>query len=282
MRFAKQKNIENLLAFGILLVLGAVMIYPLLWLFGSAFKLNEDIFAGISIFPTKVTLSGFVNGWRGSGQYTYGNFFLNTFSMVLPTVVGTVVSSFLVAYGFARFNFRFKKILFMIMLATLMLPNELIIIPRYIMFNKFGWLNSYLPIVMPAMFATYPFFVFMIVQFLRGIPKELDESAVIDGCNSFVILVRILLPLSKPVIFSATIFQFVWRWNDFFNPLIFIDSVSKYPLSLALRMSIDVTDMINWNNIMAMSILSILPPMLLYFFAQKYFVEGIATTGLKG
>ena len=282
MIFLKRSRVEAYVSFAILLVLGALMIYPLLWLIGSAFKVNEDIFAGVSIFPAHVTLSGFVNGWKGTGQYTYTNFFLNTFYMVIPTVVGTVVSSFLVAYGFARFNFRFKKFLFMLMLATLMLPNELIIIPRYIMYNNFGWLNSYLPIIVPAMFATYPFFIFMIIQFLRGIPKELDESAVIDGCNSFVILTRILLPLSKPVIFSAMIFQFVWRWNDFFNPLIFIDSVSKYPLSLALRMAIDVTDMINWNNIMAMSVLSLLPPMLLYFFSQKYFVEGIATTGMKG
>ena len=282
MRTMRHRDYESMISFGILVVLGFVMIYPLLWLMGSAFKVNEDIFAGVSIFPTNATLSGFVNGWRGTGQYTFARFFLNTFSMVIPTVLGTVVSSFFVAYGFARFEFRFKKVLFMLMLATLMLPNELIIIPRYIMFINFGWLNSYLPIIVPAMFATYPFFVFMIIQFLRGIPRELDESAVIDGCNSFSILARILIPLSKPVIFSAMIFQFVWRWNDFFNPLIFIDSVRKYPLSLALRMAIDVTDMINWNNIMAMSVLSILPPMLLFFFSQKYFVEGITTTGLKG
>ena len=278
----KYRDAEALASFTILVVLGFVMTYPLLWLLGSAFKVNEDIFAGVSVLPTSFTLSGFVNGWKGTGQYTYTSFFLNTFWMTIPTVVGTVVSSFLVAYGFARFEFRFKKFLFMLMLATLMLPNELIIIPRYIMFNNFGWLNSYMPIIVPAAFATYPFFIFMIVQFLRGIPRELDESAVIDGCNSFFILTKILVPLSKPVVFSAMIFQFVWRWNDFFNPLIFIDSVQKYPLSLALRMAIDVTDMINWNNIMAMSILSILPPTLLFFFSQKYFVEGIATTGLKG
>ena len=282
MKRLRHRDVETLASFTILLVLGLVMTYPLLWLFGSAFKVNEDIFAGVSIFPTQFTFDGFIHGWKGTGQYTYATFFLNTFWMTVPTVIGTVVSSFLVAYGFARFEFRFKKFLFMLMLATLMLPNELIIIPRYIMFNNFGWLNSYLPIIVPAAFATYPFFIFMIIQFLRGIPRELDESAVIDGCNSFVILTKILVPLSKPVVFSAMIFQFVWRWNDFFNPLIFIDSVQKYPLSLALRMAIDVTDMINWNNIMAMSILSILPPTLIFFFSQKYFVEGIATTGLKG
>lgn len=282
MTVVKSRNIEKIASFAVLFVLGIFMIYPLLWLLGSSFKVNEDIFAGIGILPTKFTLSGFVNGWKGTGQYTYATFYLNTFWMTVPTVAGTVVSSFLVAYGFARFRFRFKKFLFVLMLATLMLPNELVVIPRYIMFSNFGWLNSYLPIIVPAAFATYPFFIFMILQFLRGIPRELDESAVIDGCNSFTILTGIIVPLSKPVIFSATIFQFVWRWNDFFNPLIFIDSVHKYPLSLALRMAIDITDMINWNNIMAMSILSILPPTILFFAAQNYFVEGIATTGLKG
>jgi len=122
----------------------------------------------------------------------------------------------------------------------------------------------------------------MAVQFIRGIPKELDESAVIDGCNSFSILLRIILPLSKPVIFSAMIFQFVWRWNDFFNPLIFINSMRHYPLSLALRLSMDLSDMIAWNNALAMSILAILPPTIIFFIAQKYFVEGIATSGIKG
>jgi len=282
MTVVKNRNFEKVASFTVLFVLGIFMIYPLLWLLGSSFKVNEDIFAGVGILPTKFTLSGFVNGWKGTGQYTYATFYLNTFWMTVPTVAGTVVSSFLVAYGFARFRFRLKKFLFVLMLATLMLPNELVVIPRYIMFSNFGWLNSFLPIIVPAAFATYPFFIFMILQFLRGIPRELDESAVIDGCGSFTILTRIIVPLSKPVIFSATIFQFVWRWNDFFNPLIFIDSVHKYPLSLALRMAIDITDMINWNNIMAMSILSILPPTILFFAAQNYFVEGIATTGLKG
>lgn len=282
MRLSKHQKLEDVISLLFLIILGFVMIYPLLWLIGSSFKVNEDIFAGVGIIPTQATFNGYINGWRGTGQYTYTNFFINTIVMTVPTVLGTLVSSFLVGYGFARFNYRFKNFLFIMMLATLMLPNELLIIPRFIMFNNFGWLNSYLPIIVPALFATYPFFVFMVVQFIRGIPRELDESAVIDGCNSFTILTRIILPLSKPVIFSVVIFQFVWRWNDFFNPLIFIDSMRLYPLALALRMGIDVTDMVNWNNILAMSTLSIVPPTLLFFLSQKYFVEGIVTTGLKG
>jgi len=202
--------------------------------------------------------------------------------LVVPTVIASIVSSVSVAYGFARFKFPFKKVLFALVIATLMLPNAIIIIPKYILFKNFGWLNTYLTFWIPALFATYSFFIFMLVQFLRGIPRELDESAIIDGCNSFTILIRILIPLAKPALFSVGIFQFIWRWNDFFNVLVYINSVSKFPLALALRMSIDITDVVAWNRLMAMSVLTMVPPILIFFFAQKYFVEGIATTGLKG
>jgi oligogalacturonide transport system permease protein len=167
------------------------------------------------------------------------------------------------------------------MLSTLMLPNAVIIIPRYILFNSLDWLDSYLPFIIPAIFATNSFFIFMLVQFLRGIPKELDESAVIDGCNSFMILARILLPLSKPALFSAAIFQFIWTWNDFFNVLIYVNSIKKYTVSLGLRMALDIQAAVNWNQVMAMSVVAIVPPVLVFFFSQKHFVEGIATTGIK-
>jgi oligogalacturonide transport system permease protein len=276
------KRQRHWLAYLFLVALGTLMIYPLLWLLASSFKSNQEIFADAGLWPSRFGFEGYINGWKGSGQFSYGTFFLNSFALVVPTVLFTLVSSFLVAYGFARFRFPFKRLFFALMLATLMLPQELIIIPRYILFRNFGWLNSYLPIMIPALFAAYSFFIFMMVQFLRGIPRELDEAAIIDGCGSFGIFVRILLPLSKAAIFSATIFQFVWRWNDFFNVLIYIDSVGKFPVSLALRMSIDITEAVNWNNLMAMSVLSLLPPVLLFFFAQKYFVEGVSTAGLKG
>ena len=281
-KFIATKKAERYFSFVILVIVCIIMIYPLTWLVGSSFKYNEDIFIGLNVIPERATLSGYIDGWRGVGRFTYTTFFINTFVMVVPTVIGTLVSSFLVAYGFARFSFRFHSILFMTMLATLMLPNELLIIPRFIMFKNFGWLNTYLPIIIPAWFATFPFFIFMAVQFIKGIPRELDESAVIDGCNTFSILWRIILPLSKPVIFSAMIFQFVWRWNDFFNPLIFINSMRHYPLSLALRLSMDLSDMVSWNNALAMSVLAIIPPTMIFFAAQKYFVEGIATSGIKG
>jgi oligogalacturonide transport system permease protein len=162
-----------------------------------------------------------------------------------------------------------------------MLPNTVIIIPRYIFFKKLRWLDSYLPFIAPAILGAFPFFNFMMVQFFRGLPIELDESAKVDGCSSLRTLLQILLPLCKPALFSVVIFQFVWTWNDFFNALIYINSVKKYPVSLGLRMAIDVAAEINWNQILAMSCVTILPPALLFFIAQKYFVEGISTVGLK-
>ncbi len=279
----KEYNIfEKTIMYVLLSAFGIFMIYPLIWLFLSSFKPNNEIFGSVDLLPKNVVWDAFYNGWKGSGQFSFGVFFVNTFELVIPVVVFTLISSTLVAYGFARFKFPMKKILFTLMISTLMLPNAVIIIPRYILFKNFDWLNSYLPFTIPALFACYPFFIFMLVQFFRGLPRDLDESATIDGCNSFTILVRILLPLCKPALFSAGIFQFIWTWNDFFNSMIYINSVKKYTVALGLRMSLDTTTAANWNEIMAMSVIAIIPCVLIFFFAQKYFVEGIATTGIKG
>lgn len=270
------------LKYVVLVLLGFIMIYPLLWMIGASFKNNQEIFGNAGLFPIDPVFDAYKNGWKGSGQYTFKTFYLNTFKMVLPTVFFTALSSILVGYGFARFNFPMKKILFILMISTLMLPNTVIVIPRYIFFKKLGWLDSYLPFIIPAVLGAYPFFNFMMVQFFRGIPKELDESALIDGCGSFKTLTNILIPLCKPAIFSVVIFQFIWTWNDFFNVLIYINSVSKYPLALGLRLTIDISGQVDWNQILAMSVISILPPVILFFAAQKYFVEGISTSGIKG
>lgn len=277
----KNKGLRRIAAYALLFLLAYAMIYPLLWMFGASFKTNAEIFGSINIIPKNPVFGAFLNGWKGSGQYTFGTFFLNTFYLVVPTVFFTVLSSLLVGYGFARFRFPLKKILFQIMLSTLMLPSTVIVIPRYIFFKNIGVLDSYWPFIIPAILGSFPFFNFMMVQFFRGIPMELDESAKIDGCNSFTSLTHILVPLCKPAIFSVIVFQFVWTWNDFFNALIYISSVNKYPVALGLRMGIDISANISWNQILAMSTLSILPPVLLFFLAQNYFVEGISTTGIK-
>ncbi len=266
-----------------ILILGAlIMCYPLIWMFFATFKTNAEIFASKNLLPASFSLDAYIKGWHGVGEYTFARFFTNTLVLVIPTVLCTVFSCSIVAYGFARFSFPFKKIWFALMLSTLMLPNSVIIIPRFLLFNRLGWLDSYLPFIVPALFACYPFFIFMIVQFLRGVPKELDEAARIDGCNAGKTLFYVLYPVLKPALFSAGLFQLMWTWNDFFNALIYISKVDKFPLSLGLRISLDSASAVAWNQIMAMALLSILPLIIIFFFAQRYFVEGITTSGIKG
>lgn len=279
---AKNRKIKSVIVYVLLILFAFAMCYPLIWMFFSSFKTNYEILGSYDLFPEKFIFDGYVNGWNGIGKHSFGLYIVNTFKMVIPTVLFTVFSCAIVAYGFARFRFPMKKLLFGLMISTLMLPNSVIIIPRYLLFNKWHWLDTYLPFIMPALFACYPFFIFMLVQFIRGIPRELDEAAIIDGCSSFRIFRSILLPLMKPALFSAGLFQFMWTWNDFFNTLIYISKVEKYPISLGLRISLDSSSAVQWNQVMAMALVSIMPLIILFFFAQKYFVEGIATSGLKG
>lgn len=276
------KNHIVVLKYLFLAIVCYLMIFPILWLISSAFKTNAEIFGSTKLWPSQINFESFVDGWRGTGMITYKTFFINTFKLVIPTVILTLTSSFLVSYGFARFEFSGKKFFFSIVILTLLLPNSVIIIPRYLMYNKFDWLNSYIPFYVQAAFAAYPFFVFMMVQFLRGLPRELDEAAFLDGCSTFSTMTRILLPLSKAALFSAAIFQFVWIWNNFSDTLIFINSVQKYPVSLALKLSLDNSGYVKWNEVLAMSLIAIIPGTMFYFFAQSYFVDGVATTGLKG
>ena len=278
----KKKKIQSIIQYIILIVIGIIMIYPLIWMFFASFKTNEEIYGSISLLPKSYSFEAFVNGWNAIGGNTYAVFFRNSFLLVIPTTIMTVVSSTLVAYGFARFDFRGKKLAFSLLLSTLMLPNAILIIPRYTIFRELKVLDGYGPFYLMAAFACYPFFTYMLIQFMRGLPRELDESAYIDGCGTFKTLIYILLPLLKPAMFSAGLFQFLWTYNDYFNSLIYINTVRKFTVSLALRLSLDSETIVVWKNVMAMSCLAVLPVVILFFFCQKYFVEGIATSGLKG
>lgn len=279
----KSKNrINEVIMYVVLITIGIVMIYPLIWMFFASFKTNEEIYGSIALLPKSYSFQAFVDGWNVIGGNTYAVFFKNSFLLVLPTTILTVVASTLTAYGFARFNFRGKKALFALLMSTLMLPNAILIIPRYAIFRDLNVLDGYGPFYLMAAFACYPFFSYMLIQFLRGLPRDLDESAYIDGCGTFKTLTHILLPLLKPALFSAGLFQFLWTYNDYFNSLIYINTVKKYTVSMALRLSLDTESVVIWKNVMAMSCLAVLPVVILFFFAQKYFVEGIATTGLKG
>ena len=282
MKKKTKKKINLIITYVIITVIGVLMLYPILWMFFAAFKTNEEIFGSLKLLPESFSLESFIKGWRSTGRTTYTDYFINTFKMTVPTTLLTVITCSLVAYGFARFRFPGKKLLFMLLIATLMLPNAVIIIPRYSLYNSLGWLDSYLPFYIPALLGTYPFFIFMLIQFMRGLPRDLDESAYMDGCGTFRVYWNILLPLQKPALFSAGLFQFLWTYNDYMNPLIFISSVKKYVISLALRLSLDAESVVVWSRVMAMAFVAVLPLIILFFAAQKYFVEGIATTGMKG
>ena len=266
----------------IIAVIGLVLLYPIIWMFFSTFKSNEDIFGSTRLLPSVWHFENYVEGWKGSSRLTYTTFFINTFKLVVPTTLLTVASACLAAYAFARFDFPCKGLLFTVLIGLMMLPGAVVIIPRYLLYNQFHWIDTYMPFYIPALLCCNSFFPYMLIQFLRGIPKELDESAYIDGCSTFRTLVSILLPLMKPALFSAGLFQFLWTYNDYFNSLIFISSQKMYPISLALRMSLDSEAVVNWGKVMAMAFVAVLPVMILFFAAQKYFVEGIATSGLKG
>jgi oligogalacturonide transport system permease protein len=277
-----KRFIKTIITYAVIFVIGVVLLYPIIWMFSAAFKSNDEIFGSTKLLPNSFSFQYFIEGWQGVGNTTYTDFFWNSFVLVIPTVLLTLLSCSLVAYGFARFRFPYKKALFALLIATLMLPNSVIIIPRYTLFNRFGWLDSYLPFWVPALLACYPFFIFMLVQFMRGLPRDLDESAYIDGCSTFRVFWQILLPLLKPAMFSAALFQFLWTYNDYFNSLIYINSVQKYTISLALRLSLDSESVVVWGKMMAMTVVAVLPLIILFFIAQKYFVEGIATSGMKG
>lgn len=281
-RKLRKRNSVSVGLYIAVLVVGLVMLLPIVWMFFATFKTNEEIFGSLKLLPSHWSLQPYIDGWNVNGRITYATFYINTFVLTLITTLITVFIAALVAYGFARFKFPMKKLLFTILISTLMLPNAVLMIPRYSIFNTLGMLDSYMPFYMQALLGCYPFFIFMLIQFLRGVPRDLDESAYIDGCSEIGVLTKILLPLLKPALFSAALFQFMWTYNDYTNVLIYINSVKKYTLSLALRLSLDSESVVQWNKVMAMSFLSMVPLGILFFAAQKYFVEGMMTGAIKG
>jgi oligogalacturonide transport system permease protein len=259
-----------------------VMLYPLLWLVGATFKTNAQIFTQIGFWPEHWRLDAYVKGWRTSTEYTFATYFLNSFLITIPRIAVTVVSCILVAYAFARFEFFGKRTLFAIMIGTMMLPLIVLRLPQYLMFREVGMLDSYWPLILPSAFATDTFFVFMLVQFLRAIPRDMEEAAMIDGCNAIQMLIYIIVPLLKPAIISVVVFQFIWTMNDFMGPLIYLSSVEKYPVSLALKMSIGATEEVEWANVIAISVVALLPSVIVFFLAQRHFIEGANAGGIKG
>lgn len=268
----------------LLTLFSLVMVYPVFWWVGASLKSNEEL-SSANLFPSKPLWSNFVDGWNAIPGYTFTDFYLNTFGLELAVLITTIFSCTLVAFGFARLDFPLKNFWFAILMLTLMLPAQVLIIPQYAMFHQFGWVNTYWPFIVPHLLASGAggtFFVFLLIQFIRGVPRELDESAKIDGCSWFGIYWRIVMPLTKPAIVTVSIFCFLWNWDDFLGHLLYINSVEKYTVGLALKMINDAQSGMQWGQVLAMSLVSIVPATIVFAFAQKQLVEGVATTGIKG
>lgn len=257
------------------------MVYPVLWLLMSSFKESNLIFATAdSLIPQPWIWENYKIGWIGIAGQSFGTFIMNSLEIVVLSTIGAVLSSAFIAFGFARLNFFGKSFWFGIMMVTLMLPHDVVLVPQYILFAKLEWLNSIKPIVVPQYFGI-PFFIFLLIQFIRTIPNELDEAATIDGCGKFRLFFRIILPLVVPALATAAIFSFYWRWEDLLGPVLYLNRPSLYPVSMGLKMFLDSDTVSNWGAMFAMSIVSLLPVLAIFFAFQKYIVEGISTSGLK-
>ena len=276
---AVKRAVYHILVF----MFGLIMIYPLVWMVMSSFKPTSTIFqtAG-SLIPETFTFENYVNGWKGFAKVTFAVFFKNSLFISAAATIGTVMSSAVAAYGFARFKFRGKKLLFSAMLLSMMLPAQVLMIPQYLWYQKLGWVGSYMPLIVPYFFAIQGFFVYLMSNFISGIPRDLDEAAKIDGCSYAAVFTKIILPLIKPALVTGGIFSFMWRLDDFLSALLYVNKSARYPVSLALKLFCDPGSSSDYGAMFAMASLSILPSVLIFIFFQRYLVEGISTSGLKG
>ncbi|MDI4644127.1 carbohydrate ABC transporter permease [Cohnella hashimotonis] len=265
----------------LIIAIGLAMLYPVLWLLASSFKPNQDIFTDTGLWPSTWTLDNYRNGWRGFQGITFARFFGNSALVSVLAVLGNIITCSFAAYAFARLEFRFKKIWFAMMLVTIMLPYHVTLVPQYIIFSELHWINTYLPLFLPKWLAHDSFFILLMVQFIRGIPKELDESATIDGCSQQKLYFRIIMPLLLPALITTAIFTFIWTWDDFFSQMIYLSDIKLFTVQLGIRALFDPSGTSDWGALMAISVLSLIPITLIFLVFQRYFLDGIATTGLK-
>ena len=265
----------------VLIALAFCMVYPVLWMVASSFKPEQGLLNDMSILPPALDLFNYRDGWVAL-QSSFTLFYWNSLVVAVLVVLGNLISCSLAAYAFARLKFRGKNVFFALMMATLMLPYHVTLIPQYVLFLNLGWIDTILPLVVPKFFAVDAFFVFLMVQFFRSLPRDLDEAAMLDGCGPWRIYWLIILPLSKPVLATAAIFSFLWTWNDFFGPLIYLNDNAKYTVPLALRSFLDSSGQSAWGQMFAMSTLALLPIFLFFLAFQRFIIQGVASTGLKG
>lgn len=277
-----RRKVKKIVYHFVCISLAVIMLYPLMWMVFSSFKETSLVLREAhKLIPDTWTLDNYFNGWKGFAGVSFGTFFKNSAFVATVSTIGAVFSSALIAYGFARIRFPGSNFWFSCMLVMLMLPYQVLMIPQFLVFKKLGWVGTYLPLIVPYFFGQ-AFFIFLDMQFIRGIPKELDEAAEIDGCNRFNIFLRIILPLLVPALCTSAIFSFIWRWEDFVTPLMYINKPTDYTVSLALKLFSDPSTSSDYGAMFAMASLSILPASVLFIAFQKQLVEGIATTGLKG
>ena len=286
MKLSTANKIGRFFQYFVLILVGVIMIYPLVWMVGATFKSNAEIFAGIGFLTASPTLQGYIDAVTQNygGDISIWRAFINTYSFVIPKVIFTVISSVIAAYGFSRFKFKGRDMLFGIMISTLFLPQVVLNVPQYLMYNSFGWINSpfYLPLWVPTLFATETYFVYQLVQFMRSIPHDLDEAAAIDGCGPVKILYKIIAPMLSPSLVACGLFQFMWSCNDYMGPLLYVQTPSKYPMSIFVKLSMDADSGFNWNRILALSLISIIPQLVVFFCAQDAFIDGISAGAVKG
>lgn len=266
-----------------LIIFLMVMLYPLIWMIFASLKDNTHIFTdGLKLIPDKFVFHNYKTGWEGMSGVTFTTFFKNSFILVFFAIVGNLISCSLAAYAFSKLDFPLKNFWFTIMLGTLMLPLHVKLIPQYIMFNKFGWVGTYLPLIIPKFLATDGFFIFLMTQFMRSLPREIDEAATIDGCGKFSLYYKIIIPLSVPALVSVSIFSFLWTWNDFLAQMIYINEVPHFTISIALRQFTDAMGKSSWGGLFAMSCVSLVPLFLMFIIFQNYLVDGITAGAIKG
>ncbi|MDO4865525.1 MAG: carbohydrate ABC transporter permease [Clostridia bacterium] len=257
------------------------MIYPVLWMILSSFKMKSEILGNKAPFlPSVWVFENYPNGWQGSGSLTFATYFRNSIIVSCLGTLGTVISSAMVAYALARVNFKGRKFWFTAMIMTMLLPGQVLMIPQYIIWNRLGLVGTFVPLILPK-YLGWPFFIYMMMQFIRGLPKELDEAAMIDGCNKYSIFTRIILPLLGPSIITTIVISFYWIWDDYMGPLLYLSKPALYTVSLAIKGFADAQGT-NFGPMFAMSSLSLIPVFLLFLFFNRYLMDGVTAGAVKG
>ena len=258
-----------------------LMLYPLFWMLSSSFKPNAEIFVTVgNLIPETFTTENYINGWRGFAGLSFGVYFRNSLIVATLSSLGAVISSAMVGFGLARLHFPGRNAWFVAMIITMMLPGQVMMIPRFVLFNRMGWVGTFLPLTVPAFFGS-AFDIFLVMQFIRGIPRDLDEAARIDGCSWYGIFVYILIPMIIPALVTVGILTFINAWGDFMGSLLYLNEPSMYTVAYALKLFSDSAGT-DFGATFAMSVLSLVPILIIFFFFQKQLVEGISTQGLKG